>query len=186
MKIAAVLLAAGQSSRFGAPKLFAELAGLPLALHAANNIASLPFEPRIAVVGPGTPPLSAIGFEAVTLEPFGAPLARSLQVGVERALADGATAVMVALADMPLVPDSHFTALLTAFDGNGIATRAAGISMPPALFGGALLQNLREGAGDQGGRNLLRDLPWMDLAAELAIDIDTPADLARAEAILAN
>ena len=47
---ALVLLAAGQSRRFGGDKLGAPLLGKPLALHAADALAAIPFATRIAVV----------------------------------------------------------------------------------------------------------------------------------------
>jgi molybdenum cofactor cytidylyltransferase len=182
--LAAVLLAAGRGSRFGAPKLAAKLGGKPLALHAAATLAQLPLALRIAVVGPDTPNLTANGFDCLQLDPPGALLSRSLQLGLGRAEALGATQVLIALADMPLVPLSHFQALLETFDGVGIATRANGNAMPPAIFGTDLLAPVGNLDGDQGARALLQGLPVIDLAADLALDIDTPADLERAERLL--
>lgn len=185
MTIAVVLLAAGRSSRFGRAKLAAELSGKALALHAAETLAQLGLAPRIAVISPETPPLAPLGFECVTLEPLGAPLSQSLHLGVERAVASGASAVLVALADMPLVTSAHFRTLIETFDGTGIATCAEGIAMPPALFGRGLLSALQNRAGDRGAGTLLEGLPTINLARDLALDVDTPADLERAEQLLA-
>ena len=184
MTIAAVLLAAGQSARFGAPKLAIELCDKPLAFHAAEKLTQLPLEARFAVVGPDTPDLGIFGFVPIMLDPPGAPLSRSLQLGVEHALSRGASEVLIALADMPLVPLEHFKALLSRAGGVGAATYAVGVTMPPALLGPDLLQTISTLVGDQGARSLIRGLPTIELAAELAFDIDRPADVAQARRLL--
>jgi molybdenum cofactor cytidylyltransferase len=184
MTIAAVLLAAGRGSRFGAPKLATELGDKPLALHVATTLAKLPLALRIAVVGPDTPNLTTEGFDCLWLDPPGAPLSRSLRLGLNGAAAMGASQVLIALADMPFVPLDHFQALLTTFDGKGVATRSNGYAMPPAIFGADLLDALGSLEGDHGGRALLNGLRTIDLPAELALDVDTPADLERAKQLL--
>lgn len=184
MKIAAVLLAAGRASRFGAPKLAARLGGRAVCAYAAGTLVRLPLANRIAVVAAPVPGLVELGFDCVPLEPAGAPLSRSIALGVERAITSGAQAVLIALADMPLVPLTHFEALLAQFDGFGIATRSNERVMPPALFGPELLPLLGELQGDTGARALLQELLCVELSAELALDIDTPADLAQAERML--
>lgn len=180
--LALVLLAAGRGSRFGGGKLAAGLAGKPLARHAADRLLALPFARHIALSGPETPDLP--GYHRVTLEPPGAPLSRSIAMGVRAAADAGATGVMIALADMPLVPAGHYRALVAAFDGNRIATRAHGVAMPPAIFGARHFDALIALEGDRGAGALLRDAPFAVLPAELALDVDTADDLARAEHLL--
>jgi molybdenum cofactor cytidylyltransferase len=185
MKVAAVLLAAGRGSRFGGAKLAAQLGGQPLGRIAAATLAGVPFAARIAVVSPQTPDLAGQGFASVLLEPAGAPLSRSIALGVARARAalasvGGADAVLLALADMPFVPAAHVRALLGSFDGHCLATRVDGRPMPPALFGPALWPALCALHGDSGARHLIAAAPWLDLPADQGLDIDTPEDLARA------
>lgn len=182
--VALVLLAGGQSQRFGGPKLLAPLAGKPLALHTAEMLAALPFASRYAVVGPQVPDLSALGFRCVPLQPEGAPQARSLALGVAAAQAGGARAVLVALADMPLVPEAHIRALIAQFDGDSIATSADGVTMPPAIFGAQHFAALIALDGDRGGAARLKGAPTVTLDPHLALDVDRPEDLARAEALL--
>lgn len=182
--VALVLLAGGQSQRFGGPKLLAPLAGKPLALHTAEMLAALPFASRYAVVGPQVPDLSALGFQCVPLQPEGAPQARSLALGVAAAQAGGARAVLVALADMPLVPEAHIRALIAQFDGDRIATSADGVTMPPAIFGAQHIAALTALDGDRGAAVRLNGAPTVALDPHLALDVDRPEDLARAEALL--
>jgi molybdenum cofactor cytidylyltransferase len=182
--LALVLLAGGQSVRFGGPKLIAPLGGKPLALHAGQLLADLPFAARYAVVGPDVPDLAALGYETVPLSPPGAPQARSLALGVAAAAKGGASAVLVALADMPLVPAAHIRALVSRFDGDRIATAAGGVLLPPAIFGAAHFPALTALDGDRGGAVRLKGAPGVALDAALALDVDNPEDLARAEARL--
>ncbi len=182
--IALVLLAGGQSARFGGPKLIAPLGGKPLALHAAAMLAALPFVARYAVVGPDVPDLAHLGYTCVPLTPPGAPQARSLALGVAAAQANGARAVLVALADMPLVPAAHIYALVSRFNGDRIATEANGVIMPPALFGAAHFAALTALDGDRGGAVRLKGAPTVSLDPQLALDVDRPEDLARAAALL--
>lgn len=182
--LALVLLAGGQSVRFGGPKLIAPLCGKPLALHAATMLSAMPFAARYAVIGPDVPDLAALGFHTVPLDPPGAPQARSLALGVEAARKGGARAVLVALADMPLVPAAHIRALVSGFDGDRIATSSDGVSMPPAIFGHIHFAALAALDGDRGGAVRLKGAPTVPLDPRLALDVDRPEDLARAEGLL--
>jgi molybdenum cofactor cytidylyltransferase len=184
--LALVLLAAGRSERFGSPKLVAPLAGQPLASHAAQMLAALPFAHRFAVIGPAAPDLAVLGYACLPLDPPGAAQARSVAIGVGAARAAGASAVLIALADMPLIPPAHIHALAAAFDGDRIATTAGGVIMPPVIFGAAHFTTLTVLAGDRGGAALLSGAPLLALDPACALDIDRPQDLARAEAHLSH
>lgn len=181
MNTAAVLLAAGRASRFGGPKLAALLNGQPLYAHAATAISQLAVSARFAVVGPETRDLAHYGFDCLMLDPAGAPMSRSIAIGVAAAAASGADVVLIALADMPLVPVNHFQALLAQFDGQMIGTRIEGSTMPPAVFGPSHFSALSALEGDAGARQLLAAAPALELSAELGLDIDRPGDLERAE-----
>lgn len=184
--VVAVLLAAGRAERFGADKLRAPLAGMPLARHAAGTLAGLPFAHRIAVCAPGTPSLEGLGFRRMEIDPPGAPQSRSIALGVAEAGRLGARAVLIALADMPLVPAAHFTALVEAFEGTAVATLAGPVAMPPAIFGRPAFPALGALTGDRGARDLLRSADTLGLDPALALDVDTPADLAAAERFLSE
>ena len=178
---ALVLLAAGRGSRFGGGKLGAFLAGKPLARHAADRLLTLPFSRFVAVCSDTTPDLP--GFERVMLPTDNAPLSRSIAVGISAL--ENETSVMIALADMPMVPSTHFLCLLETFDGNVLASRVGTIAMVPAVFGSHNFAALRQLAGDRGAGALLRNAPAIELAPGLALDVDTLDDLQRAERALA-
>lgn len=174
---ALILLAAGRGSRFGGGKLGSILAGIPLARHAADRLAALPFTRRVAICSPSTPVLQ--GFERLMLDPAQAPLSRSIATGIA-ALGDE-PAAMIALADMPLVPAAHFAALLDAFDGDVVASRVNGLAMAPAVFGSSHFPALLRLTGDRGAGALLHGARSIELDPALALDVDTVDDLARAE-----
>lgn len=178
--VAVILLAAGRASRFGGGKLAADLAGKPVALHVGERLAAMPFARKVLVCSTATPPID--GFERIQLDPPGAPLSRSIATGI--AAVSGTGAALIALADMPLVPAEHFERLVEKFDGDRIGTVVAGRTMVPAIFGTHLFSVLAALEGDRGAAALLRDAPTVALEETLALDIDTPDDLARAEALL--
>lgn len=180
--IALVLLAAGRGERFGGRKLRADLAGKPLARHAADALRTIGFAAHIAVIGPATPDLP--GYATVTLDPPSAPQSRSLALGVAAAQAGGAQAVMIALADMPLVPVSHIQAMLAAFNGDRLASLGPHSLMPPALFGAHHFAALCALTGDRGAGALLHGAPALPMSACAALDVDHAQDLAHARALL--
>jgi len=180
--IALVLLAAGRGERFGGGKLAAPLAGKPLAHHAADALRSIDFAAHIAVIGPDTPPLP--GYTTIVLDPPGAPQSRSLALGITAARDAGAQAVMIALADMPLVPMDHVHAMIAAFDGDRLASRGPDTMLPPVLFGARHFAALSGLTGDRGAGSLLQGAPWLPLSAQAALDVDRAQDLSRAEAVL--
>jgi molybdenum cofactor cytidylyltransferase len=179
-RAAVVLLAAGRGSRFGGGKLAATLAGRPLVHHAAALFVELPFARRFVVRGPETPALDDFGFEALDLDPPGAPLSRSIAIGVAAARDAGVEAVVVALADMPFVPMSHLRALLAGFDGDRITSSTEDRVLPPAIFGRGRFDELTRLDGDRGAHRLLSAAPRIALSIDDASDVDTAEDFDRA------
>lgn len=180
--VAAILLAAGSSTRFGAAnKLAAPLGGVPLALHAATTLASIPFARRIVVCADPLPvDWAPLGFEAVCATGE-RRLSASIAAGIAALRASDCTACLIALADMPFVPRVHFEALAVR-DEPVVATGAGGRGMVPALFGRESWDALASLSGDEGARTLLRGAPRVEAATDWLIDIDTAADLAAASA----
>ena len=177
MALAAIVLAAGRASRFGADKLLADFRGEPLVLHALRAALAAPVA-RVVLVGgahlpiPSDPRLSRVD--------GGAGLADSLKAGL--AAAGDADGVFVFLGDMPLVPHGLAARLGEAL-GDALAAVPGHDGQPghPVLLSRAAMA-LAEGlAGDEGLGKLLRGradvvgLPVDDAGA--VADVDTPAAL---------
>ncbi|MCP9222090.1 NTP transferase domain-containing protein [Erythrobacter sp. LQ02-29] len=115
-----VLLAAGAARRFGGGKLDAPVAGRPLGTWSAIALQRLPASGRLIVVPP-TPPAFVDALEGWDIATNPMPergIGGSIAIAARHAAAYGFERMVVALADMPLVPSDHFAALA---DGDAIA-----------------------------------------------------------------
>lgn len=183
----AVLLAAGLSRRYGgAGKLVAEFRGKPLALHAAGTIAALPFARRLAVCRSGDDDLAALleqaGFVVVRNPDPARGQASSLALGV--AAAGEPEALVIALADMPLVTAAHLRMLVDRLVPGGIVASVArdgDAPTPPAAFSRPYLPDLLRLTGDKGARHLLQGADLVVAPEGTLADFDTPEDFRRAQ-----
>ncbi|HEX7081373.1 MAG TPA: nucleotidyltransferase family protein [Gammaproteobacteria bacterium] len=183
-----VILAAGGSSRLGAPKQLVRHRGRALVRRAAD-----------AAEAAGLPPVVVVGADALRVR---ALLARShpravvvgnarwadgLATSLRRALTAvprDARAVLFMLADQPLVDAGSLARLIEAWrrrPSQAAAARYAGRLGVPAIIPRRAWAELRALSGDVGARRLLERAPRVtevDLP-EAAFDVDTPEDLAR-------
>lgn len=184
-RTAAVLLAAGRSLRHpGKSKLCRSFGGRPLGLHAAQTIAVLAPAAMVAVCSEATrelvTDLTALGFETAWNEDPGKGLASSLAIGVRAARSHAVDAVLICLADMPFVSPGHLQALVARLDvAAGVTTvgsRVAGsvTTMPPAVFGGAMIDRLLTLEGDRGAGVLLIQGAVVEASSEELADLDDP------------
>jgi len=179
---AVILLAAGLSRRYGAVgKLVATYAGQPLAEHAAGTIAGLPFERRIAVCRSGDDDLVDIlrpfGFEVIRNPDSARGMSSSLALGVEAV--GRPQALLVCLADMPLVTADHLRAVVARVEPGGIVASAAGPrapATPPAAFAREYIPELLRLEGDKGARHLLQIADRIIAPEGTLADFDTPED----------
>lgn len=180
-----VLLAAGLSRRYGAVgKLVADFRGKPLAQHAAETIGALPFSRRIAVCRTGDDDLaemlSGLGFAVVRNPDTARGMASSLGLGVEAA--GEPQALVVCLADMPLVTAAHLRTLVERVTPGGIVASVAGPTeppTPPAAFSREYLPELLRIEGDKGARHLLQIAERVVAPEGTLADFDTPEDFRR-------
>ena len=173
-RVAALVLAAGESRRFGSDKLLHELDGVPLAAYVASSLKALPFGWRLAVTTPSRAPLFD-GYEILDNPNPSRGMGSSLAIGAWRAMALGAEAMLVCLADMPFVSRAHLMALVDA-KADVVATVADGVRSPPVLFAARYFAELTSLTGDHGARHLLRDAIAVEAPAQMVRDFDEPAD----------
>jgi CTP:molybdopterin cytidylyltransferase MocA len=195
--VAGVLLAAGEGSRFGQPKALVKLNGQTLAERGVGLLRAGGADPILVVTG--AVPVELDG--ALTVDNpqwrtgMGSSLRAALQalteagpgpeIGPEIDTAVGA--VVVALADQPLVGAEAVARLIAAYRGGASVAVAAYHGQPrnPVLLAREHWPEvIATATGDQGARTFLRTRPELVTLVECgdtgrADDIDTPADLAR-------
>lgn len=183
-----LLLAAGRSERFGdaGAKLEEDFLGHPLGLHVAVALEALPFRERVAVTGRARLDYAAHGYRVLPNPQREAGMASSVRIGVEHAKAQGAAAVLIALADMPRVTAAH---VLRVFDAssNGdtvVASSDGRDTKPPALFGADRFDFLLALTGDDGARDLVRGGRHVVTSPAELIDVDTREELAKLRALV--
>lgn len=187
-RIAAVLLAAGQSSRFGEDdKLVAPYRGRPLAVHALEAVASLPFAHLVAVVRPlaQSPELhrrlDRRGYALVVNDAPDEGIAGSIVRAVEHVRHLKCQGMLICLADMPNVPQTHITRIINeAIDTRSLVASTDGFTpCPPCFIGRKFFPHLAGLRGDQGARALLSQAVLVEASGPSLHDIDTPEDLGR-------
>lgn len=195
-KIAALVLAAGRSSRMGGPnKLLATLQGKPLVAHVVDAA----LESRAASVTVVTGHIAdrvsdAIGGRDVATihnPDFAEGMSTSLRAGLA-AIPDDAEAVIVLLADMPGVTAPMIDALIEAYEPQRgaliVVPTAEGRRGNPVLWSRRFFAELSSVTGDMGGRNVLLGYPEavteVELGPAVAIDLDTPDAIRDAGATL--
>lgn len=183
----ALLLAAGSGSRFmgGIHKLAADLAGKPLYQWAIDAAVEAEIGPVVLVTGAlevTIDPMTTAGAAITVLHnpQWSTGMAGSLQVGLDAARKLGAEAVVVGLADQPLVPATAWQLLAASQSPIAVATYNGKRGNPVRLH--AELWDAIPKSGDEGARSLLSIYP--ELVEEVSCkgsssDIDTLEDLAR-------
>lgn len=178
--IAVVILAAGLGRRFGGDKLMAPLGELPLGVHIGRTLSDMGFGWRFAVCG-ATSAIAVhyadLGFQIIENVSPEAGQAHSLHLAVAAASATPARALLVTLADMPFVPESHLRAVARA--GVLTASNNGTANMPPALFPRESWPDLLATSGDRGGAALLGSAKVIAIEPVHLRDIDVPDDLIR-------
>ncbi|MBA2634342.1 MAG: nucleotidyltransferase family protein [Chloroflexi bacterium] len=180
MQTAAVILAAGASTRFGSPKQLAPF-GAGTLLDAVVRLARDAGLWRVVVVLPSAVPPPA-GVTVVVNDAPAEGLSRSLRLGLA-AVPDEAAAALILLGDQPTVPAAVIADILHARGERPIvAARAAGLLGPPVLLERSAFGMAAATTGDEGLRYLIRGNRHLVTPIEVgehAPDVDTPADLER-------
>jgi len=179
---AAVVLAAGEGSRFAGEghKLMTSFRGQPLWSWAVRAAVTADLDATYVVTGAVALPLAA-PVVVVHNRRWAEGQATSLAAGVDAARAGGHDAVVVGLADQPLVPADAWRAVAAASESPIAVACFAGERRPPVRLAAAVWPLLPL-AGDEGARAVMRERP--DLVTEIPctgqpVDIDTLEDFER-------
>ena len=186
-RVLAAVLAAGRGRRFGGGKLDARCAGRPLGAWALQAVEQAGVAQRFIVVPPQVPDFARqSGWSLVTNPSAEAGLGTSLACAARAAMRQGAGALLVLLADMPLI-DAALLRNLLAFRAPAAIAHAPGRPGVPALLPASTFAQLAALAGDHGAAGLLRMIPDISLASVppgALLDVDDAAGLTRAAMLL--
>ena len=189
-KVAAVVLAAGQSRRMGSiNKLLAEIDGMPMIARTVETVVASRADPVVVVTGFEADRVrGAIGDRPVRYAHnpgFATGLAGSLQAALDT-IPEDADGAVFCLGDMPKVTAAHLDQLIEAFSAHD---RPA-ICVPthngkrgnPVVWHRRFFEEMRQVAGDTGARHLIGE--HAESVIEVAmddggvlVDVDTPEAL---------
>ncbi len=188
-RIAAVVLAAGLSSRLPCNKLLQPIAGKPVVRHAVEAALKSQASQVLVVTGHESErlrdALSDLPVAIINNPAYSNGLSTSLKCGLQHVGA-GCDGALILLGDMPLITPALLDALIARFDptaGHEICVPITGGRRGnPVLWGRRYFAELMAISGDKGGKFLMdlhqgavTELEVNDLG--VLIDIDTADDL---------
>lgn len=178
--IAAVVLAAGASTRLGEPKQLVRLGGETLLERAVRTAREAGLSPVIAVVRDAAliEPLQTLGAQVLLNRRAYEGMSTSIHAGVRWSEGMKASGVVLMTCDQPAVTPEHLRALCDEPAGTAGSGYAGKVGIP-AYFPAASFAELMSLEGDVGARELLRQARAVSFEA-LLLDVDTEDDLKRA------
>jgi molybdenum cofactor cytidylyltransferase len=192
-RVAAVVLAAGSSTRMGRNKLLLELGGESLVRCAVRAAADAGCDPVVVVLGHEEPrvrsELQGLSCSPVVNPGHARGAGTSLRAGI-RQLAEDVDAAVIVLADMPFVTAEMIAVLAGRFRETPVSlvvSHYGGVQAPPTLYGRSLFAELLAIPDERGAKQVVGRheseasvVAWPESALR---DIDVPADYedARAE-----
>ena len=197
-RIAAIVLAAGRSTRMRGPnKLMADIAGAPLVRRVAEAVTGAGCAKTIVVTGHDHDKIEAalagLPLRTVLNRRFADGLSTSLKAGIA-ALGRGFDGALVCLGDMPGIDAALIARLVAAFapdKGKDIAIPASGGRRGnPVLIGKRHFAAIKKLEGDVGARALIQSRADAVVEVEAGgdgafVDLDTPEALAEYRARMA-
>jgi len=186
-RVAAVVLAAGGSSRMGRPKQLLLFRGQSLLRKAADTGLRSGCDPVVIVLGANAEQLQSelMGMPVMVADNPSWQQGPGTSVRVGLAMAATADAIVFLTCDQPFVDASHVRDLIAIHETTGRPMAASGYGQSvgmPALFARQCFAELGDIAPEAGAKQVLTRHP--DLVAVVPfpageIDLDTPADYAR-------
>lgn len=187
MSVAAIILAAGGSSRLGRPKQLLPYKGTTLLHHAVENALGSRCRPIVVVLGANAGECRAsiadLPADIAMNENWQAGMGSSIAAGIAAitSMLEAPDAAILMLCDQPSLSPAHLELLADAFEsGAGIAASEYGGSLGvPALFSRSFFSELAALDPSQGAKPLIAK--YADRVAAIPfpagdVDIDTPAD----------
>jgi molybdenum cofactor cytidylyltransferase len=195
MTVGAVLLAAGAGSRMGGrPKALLELGGVPLILRQLIALSGAGVDELVVVLGHHAEQIEPV-IQHFPLTLVHNPQPDDGQVSSQRlglqALSAKLDAVLVALADQPLIGEQDIAALIGAYKKRAAGTAVVvptvgGEPGNPVIFSAAVREQILAGGADVGCRRWRAAHPAEVASFEtdnrrFRVDVDTPQDIERFE-----
>ncbi|MGL6174608.1 MAG: nucleotidyltransferase family protein [Cellulosilyticaceae bacterium] len=184
MKIKAIILAAGESKRFGSKKLLEEFLGKPLIQHVIDEVVKVEFEEIVVVTQyeaikklESTHKIHMIDNENVDKG-----ISHSIYLGInEERDYDG---YMFIVGDQPFITSQIIETMVSKFEignGNILCMSHKGRRGSPTLFDKCYKDELLQLTGDIGGRQVMQNHPECVINYEIddpicLEDIDTRED----------
>ncbi|MDX5361917.1 MAG: molybdopterin-binding/glycosyltransferase family 2 protein, partial [Alphaproteobacteria bacterium] len=177
-RVAALLLAAGQSRRMGAAnKLLEDIGGVPMVVRVADTLRDSQVDTVIAVTGHEAERVCTAleGHVATCVQnpSYAEGLSTSLKTGLA-AMPPDVDAVLVALGDMPGLSARDIDRLIAAFnpvEGRAIVVPThKGKRGNPVLWARQFFSDMKSVSGDTGAKHLIGE--HADLVTEVEMDTD--------------
>ena len=189
-RVGVAILAAGASTRMGDPKQLLELDGKPLLLRVVESALASNAWPVVVVLGAHAekirPQLARLPVLVTENAAWAEGMAASIRAGVTtlQQFSRSLDAAVIALCDQPAFSATTIAQLIATQRSTGrsiVAAHYSGRNGAPALFLREHFSTLTALTGEEGARALLNEDPNRVAAVELpalAVDLDTPADIA--------
>jgi molybdenum cofactor cytidylyltransferase len=187
-RVAAIVMAAGDSKRLGEPKQLLEWKGKPFVRTVAETALAAKLDPVIVVTGSNADKVGG-ALDRLNVQIVNNPIwpngqSTSVKAGLA-ALPKSIGAALFMVVDQPQAPVALIEALLAVHAGSLapiVAPMVNGQRSNPVLFDRATFADFAQIKGDVGGRAIFSKhqvtwLPWLD--ASLSIDVDVPEDYDR-------
>ncbi len=190
--VAAIVLAAGESRRFGQPKQLLPVGNKTMIQHVVDVVLDSPVEQVVVVLGCRAAEIGTSiadrPVQVVVNERWKSGLSSSVRAGLS-ALKPGIGAALFVLADQPGITTEVIAKLVERYRQTHapiVVPTHRGRRGNPVLFGRSLFAELMEVKGDQGGRRLIaehkNELEEVKVETEaIFTDIDTPDDYQTAD-----